>query len=51
MVCCRYIKPLPNCKKRKKDPSFSDPNLARDPLSGVALAYGFAVIHFCKKFY
>ena len=41
----------PNCKKPQKGSFFSDPNHARDPLSGAVWAYGFAVIHFCKKFY
>jgi hypothetical protein len=35
----------------KKRSFFADPQRARDPLSGAVWAYGFAVIHFCKKFY
>ncbi len=41
----------PNCKTLQFLSILSDPHLARDPLSGAAWAYCFAVIHFCKKFY
>lgn len=40
----------PNCKTLQFLSILSDPHLVRDPLSGAAWAYGFAVIHFCKKF-
>jgi hypothetical protein len=45
------VSPLSNCKTLQFLSILSDPHLARDPLSGAVWAYGFAVIHFCKKFY
>jgi hypothetical protein len=41
----------PNCKTLQFLSILSDPQWAADPLSGAVWAYGFAVIHFCKKFY
>lgn len=40
----------PNCKTLQFLSILSDPHIVRDPLSGAVWAYGFAVIHFCKKF-
>jgi hypothetical protein len=39
-----------NCKTLQKRSFFADPQRSADPLSGAVWAYGFAVIHFCKKF-
>ena len=40
-----------NCKTLQFLSILSDPYRAADPLCGAVWAYGFAVIHFCKKFY
>ncbi len=45
------VRPLSNCKTLQFLSILSDPYLAGDPLSGAVWAYGFAVIHFCKKLY